>query len=130
MDGVFGTGSRLIGNDCTNHHLRNLEDRQDLGKGEKDANGGKGVVRVHETVHKTVHRGVDHVDVGVSGHMRTPREQQHCDVVIPVEQNDGLFAERQKHCVHKLEEFGPQHHLQRPGSIVILAVVSIHADRL
>jgi len=82
------------------HHLQDLGDRDDhgAGAGHPQAGGPRRVVRVHERVHHVVHghepAAARHlVLVGVPG------VQQHGDVVVPVQEDEGLLPEDDEHRV-------------------------------
>jgi len=103
--------------DGTPHdHLRQLTRRDHHGDTlpRVIAHGAQRVVRVHDGVHAVVHD-----DVPAGGRrvlcIGEPGVQQHGDVVVPVQEDEGLFAQHDEHCVAQLGQLG-QHKQERPAA--------------
>mmetsp|Transcript_46197 Transcript_46197/g.142454 ORF Transcript_46197/g.142454 Transcript_46197/m.142454 type:complete len:220 (-) Transcript_46197:259-918(-) len=111
-------------------HLHELQDGDGHGEGlhdglERPAEAHPEVVRVHDGVHKVVHRG----EPRPGGHAvaeREPREEQHGGVVPPVQEDDGPLADDEEDGVDQLgdlrerEDDDPETH--RPRQVRLFPV--------
>lgn len=82
------------------HHLQDLRRRDDHGQRPRDphARRPRRVVRVHEGVHRVVHGH----EPGAAGHLvlvGEPAEEQHSDVVVPVQEDEALLPQDDEHRV-------------------------------
>lgn len=95
---------RGVVDEAADHHLRQLAgcDHHGHGLGRPVAHRPHRVVRVHHRVHRVVH---DDEPPGGRGEfvIREPAVQQHGDVMVPVKEDERLFAQ---HDEYGVTEFG------------------------
>lgn len=111
------------------HHL------EELGSGDAHGDpawhaefqGLEGVVAVHDTVHQVVHADEpagsgDVVGVGVPG------VQENGHVMVPVEEDEGLFPQHDEHCVSQLWNFAQREHPVPETSHAVVQETARYAD--
>lgn len=99
------------------NHLRDLHEGDDPG-GEPLGHGLDGLhveVKVHDGVHGQVHRGEVMARTGL-GHVAVPAEEQHSDVVVPMQENQRLLTQDDEHSVNELRKLGQAEGLHRQTS--------------
>jgi len=105
---------RGVVDEAADQHLSQLTGRDEHGHlfRRPVAHGPRRVIRVHHRVHRVVHD-----DEPPGGrrelHVREPRVQQHGDVMIPVQEDERLFAEHDEYRVTEFGQLG-QHEQPRP----------------
>jgi len=103
----------------TDKHLRDLAEG-DEESGEPfgaDSERRETVVAIHKGMHGVVH-GHEVQPTGCHGRVCIPAVQQHCHVVVPVEEDEGFLAEHDEHRVNQLRHFGEneEHHPEPRGT--------------
>lgn len=89
----------------TKYHLKELEERDSVPRDEAGphAHRRQRVIKVHDAVHRVVHR--NEVDAGARlSRVRLPDVKQHGEVVVPVEQHERLLPEHDEDRIDQLRD--------------------------